>query len=274
MGTSERYRVLVQLERDLTSRRDLQDVLYSTLHGLHQLIDFDGGSIQLLDDDGFIRLAASDPPAPDEVQGFRVPLGSSVAGRILLTEQPVYIPDVLEDGRVSPSSPKYLSNGVRAYYGVPLLAEGRAIGLLQIDGPTADPWSDEERLLVMSVAPVVAAAIQNARAHRMQREATERLREIENRHDEVERILNENLRTPAAALARDSGAACQLAAGTSEELQELLRAVHERALGLAESVAGLAYVVHARRAPTPSDDGYAVEETLSRLVVEVPAARN
>ena len=138
-------------------------MLTETLRCLRPLLAFGGGSIQLLDDEGWIQMAASDPIAPDHVMEQRVPLGTSVAGRVILTEQPIYLPD-LNVAQVSGPA-KRVSNGVRSYYAVPLVADGRAIGVLQIDSCEADAWSDEDRALFLSIAPVVAAAIQSARAY-------------------------------------------------------------------------------------------------------------
>jgi len=165
MSTAEtRLDLVLDLARDVTARRDLDDLLAATFPRLRRLVGFTGGSIQLLDEDGWIRMAATYPAAPAHVLAMRIPLGTTVGGRIILTERPVYVPDVI--ATVPPERRRAnLSRGVRSYYGVPLLAEGRAIGLLQIDAEEPEAWNEEDRLIVASIAPVVAAAIQNARAH-------------------------------------------------------------------------------------------------------------
>jgi GAF domain-containing protein len=164
-------------------------VLAATFAELRTLVRFTGGSIQLVDDEGWIRLAAADPAASHELFEVRIPLDSTVAGRIVLTERPVYLRDILGDDGVSPQPAKanLSPTGVRSYFGVPLLAEGRAIGLLQIDSAQPDAWDDTERMLLICVAPVVAAAIQNARSqarvnasHASSRRITERWRAITN----------------------------------------------------------------------------------------------
>jgi GAF domain-containing protein len=155
--------LLFRLARQVTARQDLDDVLGETLRCLRPLVAFGGGSIQLLDDDGWIQMAASDPVAPEHVMSQRVPLGSSVAGRVILTEQPVYLADLnLANG---PGQTKRISTGVRSYFAVPLVADGRAVGVLQIDSPEPDAWCEDDRALFLTIAPVVAAAIQSARAY-------------------------------------------------------------------------------------------------------------
>src|SRR3954469_21840736 len=86
--------LVVTLARRITARHDLDDVLAETFRCLRPLVDFGGGSIQLVDEEGWIRMAAADPLPPAHVFAQKVPLGSSVAGRVILTEQPVYLPDL------------------------------------------------------------------------------------------------------------------------------------------------------------------------------------
>lgn len=155
--------LVLTLARRITARHDLDDVLAETFRCLRPMVTFGGGSIQLVDDEGWIRMAAADPAAPDHVMAHRVPLGGSVAGRVILTEHPMYIPDLESEDR--PRSRNAVSSGVRSYFAVPLIADGQAIGVLQVDSATPSAWTDGQRLIFVSVAPVVAAAIQNARAH-------------------------------------------------------------------------------------------------------------
>ena len=187
-----RYRLVLELARTVTARRDLEDVLSETFTGLRQILPFAGGSIQLLDDEGWIRMAATEPAAPADVLALRIPLGSTVGGRVILTERPVYIADVLADPAVPAERRKaHLSpGGIRSYLGVPLLADGRAIGLIQIDSPETDAWSEEDRLLLMSIGPIVGAAIQNAKAYAMHAEAAAHAGELERRQANVDATVS------------------------------------------------------------------------------------
>lgn len=168
MGESEqhatRFALVLALARRVTARHDLDDVLTETFRCLRPLVDFGGGSIQLLDDEGWIQMAAADPVAPAHVLAQRVPLGTSIAGRVVLTEKPVYLAD-LQATELPGSGRRAVTTGVRSYFGIPLLADGSAIGILQVDSPDPDAWTEEQRELFLAVAPIVASAIQNARSH-------------------------------------------------------------------------------------------------------------
>src|SRR3954451_11975178 len=158
-----RAEFLLRLARRVTGRHELHDVLSEVVRCLRPVVGFGGGSIQLLDDEGWIRMAASDPIAPARVMAQRIPLATSVAGRVILTEQPVYLEDIAGHG--PPADGKQVSAGVRSYLAVPLVADGRAIGVLQVDSVEPDAWTAEERTTFLCAAPIVAAAIQNSRAH-------------------------------------------------------------------------------------------------------------
>jgi len=125
-----------------------------------------------------------------------------VGGRVILTERPVYIADVLADPAIPSERRKaHLSpGGVRSYLGVPLLADGRAIGLMQIDSPEPEAWSEEERLLLMSIGPIVGAAIQNAKAYAVHAEAGRRAAALEERQGQVDQAVSGLIAQEVAAI--------------------------------------------------------------------------
>ena len=184
---ARRYRLLLDLARDVTGRLDLNEVLASSFVALRQLLPFGGGSIQLLDESGaVVRLAAADPPATPEAYETLIPVGQGIGGRIVSSGEPRYIPDILLD----PDVPAWraTSAGVRSYFGVPLITEGASIGVLQIDSPDVDPWSEEDRFTVLAFTPIVAAAIQNARLFEREAAAAMLPRPRRGRHDDVEAL--------------------------------------------------------------------------------------
>jgi diguanylate cyclase (GGDEF)-like protein/PAS domain S-box-containing protein len=159
-----RYRLLLDLARDITGRLDLSTVLERTFAALRQLIDFTGGSVQLIDETSHLRLMATDPPATAEALSMRVPLGHGIGGSIAMTGEPRYLPDITADAAVTDDRrKKSTSHGVRSYFGVPLITGGRVIGLLQVDSVEPDAWTEADRLVVLAFVPIVAAAVQNAR---------------------------------------------------------------------------------------------------------------
>ncbi|MHB8342332.1 MAG: EAL domain-containing protein [Mycobacteriales bacterium] len=163
VAPSRRYRLMLDLARDVTGRLDLADVLSSSFVALRQLVHFTGGSIQLVED-ARLRLAATDPPATPEALTASIPLGQGVGGQITTTGEPRYLPDITLAPEVSPGQrARSVSGGVRSYFGVPLITAGEVIGVLQIDSLEVDAFAEEDRVTVLAFTPILAAAVQNAR---------------------------------------------------------------------------------------------------------------
>ena len=160
---AQKFRLLLEAARDITGCLDLPSVMDATFGALRQLIAFTGGSIQLVDGD-VVRLAATDPPATPEAMAATLRVGEGISGGIAATGEPRYLPDITISAAVPAKRRRSnTSSGVRSWYGVPLVAEGRVIGVLQIDSTDVDAFSDEDRLILLSFASVVASAVQTAR---------------------------------------------------------------------------------------------------------------
>lgn len=191
-----RLRSLLRMAREVTARRDLEEVLAQAMHGLRNMMSFSGSTIQLVDDDGWITVAACDPPAPAEVMERRIPLGNSIAGRVILTEQAVYVPDATIDTRTLVLPATESSRSIRSYLAVPLLADGRAIGILRIDDVRPSAFSESDQLLIAAAATLIAAAIQNARADAKVVAARTRRELLESRQDAIRAQIAEARKSP------------------------------------------------------------------------------
>lgn len=160
---AQKYRLLLDAARDITGCVDLTAVMETTFDALRRLISFTGGSIQLVDGD-VVRLAATDPPATPEALAATLRVGEGISGGIAATGEPRYLPDITISAAVTAKRRRSnTSGGVRSWYGVPLVAEGRVIGVLQIDSTSVDAFSEEDRLILLSFASVVASAVRTAR---------------------------------------------------------------------------------------------------------------
>jgi diguanylate cyclase (GGDEF)-like protein/PAS domain S-box-containing protein len=162
------FHLLIKGAKDVTGRLDLETVLEQAFLVLMRTVEFSGGSIQLVEDQQ-VRIAAGFPQPSAEALASRIPLGQGVSGSIAVTGEPRYLPDItiastVTAGRRASSS----SSGVRSWFGVPLIAEGNPIGVLQIDSTTVDAFSERDRLAVLAFAPVVALAVVCARHNAQQ----------------------------------------------------------------------------------------------------------
>jgi transcriptional regulator with GAF, ATPase, and Fis domain len=166
-------RLLVEGAMTVTGRLDLESVLNHAFTTLAQSVAFDGGAILLIEDEQ-VRIAAGMPQPTPEALAARIPLGQGVSGTIAVTGEPRYLPDITIASTVTANRrAKSASTGVRSWFGVPLIAEGRPIGVLQVDSTTVDAFNEADRLAILSFAPVVALAVVTAKR------AAEDLRQIQ-----------------------------------------------------------------------------------------------
>jgi diguanylate cyclase (GGDEF)-like protein len=184
-GSLADTRLLVDLSCDVTSTLDLQAVLDRSFASLRRLVDFGGGAIQMIDD-GHLIAMATEPPASAEALSVRIPVGAGVSGKIAETGEPIYIADIATDERVHPEGRKKgVSGGVRSYFGAPLIIGGVPIGVVQVDSPEIDAFSERERGMVLAFLPTIAAAVQNAQLYLREREAIDRLEEVRTLQDHL-----------------------------------------------------------------------------------------
>lgn len=192
---------LLELSRDVTSSLDLQEVLDKSFQALHKLVQFNGGAIQLIDDDALVAMA-TDPPATSEALGMRIPVGKGISGTIAATGEVIYIPDIWEDPRVHPEGKaKGVSTGVCSYLGMPLILHGAPIGVLQIDSEVPDAFDADARTRVLAFVPTIAAAVQNALMFDRERRTLESFMEAERMQRDFLAVISHELRTPLTSVA-------------------------------------------------------------------------
>jgi diguanylate cyclase (GGDEF)-like protein len=156
-------RLLLEGARQVSAQTDLASILDSALDALHRCIAFTGGAIALVQD-GQLRLAACHPTPTEEALAARLPVGQGVSGSIALTGEPRYLPDITIASTVPASRRKHAAPGVRSWYGVPLISDGQVVGIFQVDHTEVDAFDEDDRLAVLSFAPVVALALSRAGA--------------------------------------------------------------------------------------------------------------
>jgi signal transduction histidine kinase len=186
--------LLALVSRQIGPALELQPVLDIVLSAMRSVIDFKGGTICLVDEDG-VYIAANDPPVSPEVAASRVPIGTGLAGRVVANGEPIYSPDVLLDRRVDQDLRSLGTNAsMRSYLAVPLVCLGKVIGLMQVDSVETDAFDTDDLHVLEGLATQVAGAIESARRH-------EEVMELERlKSDFIARVSHE-LRTPLTIIA-------------------------------------------------------------------------
>ena len=181
--------VLARVAATLGPDLDLDEVLAEVLQAMRKLVDFKGGTVQLVDDRG-VYIAAADPPVPAEMAALRVRLGEGISGRVIATGSAVWSRDIQTDARVSADVMGVGTNtDTHSYAAVPLVCLGEVIGALQIDSLQVEAFDEDDITLLEGLAAQVAGVIESSRRFALVMEL-ERLKS-----DFISRVSHE-LRTP------------------------------------------------------------------------------
>ena len=192
--------LFLELARSVSSSLDLQDVLDQTFAALRKLVPFNGGAIQLIED-GHLVAAATVPEMTEEARSVRIPVGQGISGSIAATGEQIYIPDITRDERVPEEARRRgVSGGVRSYFGVPLIARGEPIGVLQVDSLEVDAFTLAMRSDVIAFLPTVSSAVSNARLFDRERETLEQLQHADLVKRNFMSVVSHELRTPLAVV--------------------------------------------------------------------------
>jgi GAF domain-containing protein/anti-sigma regulatory factor (Ser/Thr protein kinase) len=150
----------------------LDELLAELLERIAEILRSDTAAFLLLDESTNEVVARAAKGIEEEVeQGVRIPLGRGFAGRVAATSRPVIIPDV---DRADIYNPILRQKGIRSLLGVPLLVEGRVIGVLHVGTLTPREFTDDDLNLLQLVADRAALGIEHARAFEQEREAVRR----------------------------------------------------------------------------------------------------
>jgi len=111
----------------------------------------------------------------ERMEDIELPLGG-FSGFVIREEKPLYIPDV---AHVPPSLPKPIIVGqnqtIDSWLGVPLRIRGQVIGVLSIGSVSKAAYSEQDKHLMVTVADLLAVAIDNVRLFEETRGQAERL---------------------------------------------------------------------------------------------------
>jgi GAF domain-containing protein/anti-sigma regulatory factor (Ser/Thr protein kinase) len=147
----------------------LDNLLAELLERISDSLHSDTAAFLLLDEETDEVVARAAKGIEEEVeQGVRIPLGRGFAGRIAAEKRPVTIPDT---AHADIYNPILRQKGIRSLLGVPLLVEGRAIGVLHVGTLTPREFTVADRDLLQLVADRAALGIENARAFEQERAA-------------------------------------------------------------------------------------------------------
>jgi len=173
-------RLLVSLERfatTLTGGYGVGDVLHDLTEEITDVLDLTGAGVTLVHDgkQRFVTAAVEAIARLERVQEDHQ-LGPCVDA--VATAQPVTVPD-LDDVDTSERWPEYSNAaktaGVRAVAGIPMLAEGSAVGAVNLYSRQPRIWSGEDLQVASVFANIATGYLVHASAARQHQRTAEQL---------------------------------------------------------------------------------------------------
>ena len=144
-----------------------EELLQELLQRVSDILAVDTVAILLLEGDRLHARAAKGIEEEVE-QGVQIPLGRGFAGRIAAEKRAITIYDV---DHADILNPILREKGIKSLLGVPLLVQGRVIGVLHVGSLTPREFDGDERDLLQLAADRAALAIEQARLYAQRRVA-------------------------------------------------------------------------------------------------------
>ena len=174
---ADRVRRLQTVTDAALAHLQLDELLNALLERTRQILDVDTCAILLLDEATDELVARAALGIEEEVeQGVRIPVGGGFAGRIAATREPVILDDV---DHAHVLNPILREKGIKSMLGVPLVVEGKALGVLHVGSLTPREFKVDEVDLLQLVGDRAALAIEHARLFEAERAARERIENIQ-----------------------------------------------------------------------------------------------
>jgi GAF domain-containing protein len=178
---------LLDLSYNLASTIELEPQLGLILDQLASVVEYDGASIFRLEGN-ILAVVAYRGPIPQEIAlSVQYPLDFARANKAVIeSRSPVIIADTHSEVPLARDFQATAGDQIdttfayiRSWMGVPLIVRGQIIGMLSLDSPIPDYYTEAHSKLALAFANQVAAAIENARLYA----------EVRQRADEVQTLF-------------------------------------------------------------------------------------
>jgi serine phosphatase RsbU (regulator of sigma subunit)/anti-sigma regulatory factor (Ser/Thr protein kinase) len=161
-GEAERLRRIEALTDAALGEVAVEALLTQVLERVRELLDVQTAVVLLLDEGTGDLVATAAIGLEAEVRrGVRVRVGSGFAGQVASGRRPIVLDDI---DRAVVDSPILLERGLRSLLGVPLVVDGRLIGVLHVGSTHSRHFEPDEVHLLEGVAERLAAAVEARRS--------------------------------------------------------------------------------------------------------------
>lgn len=162
---------LAEIGEGVNSSLDLDEVLARTAALIKRHIDYEIFGVLMVEGGGaYLKHCFSIGYPRELVDNLRVPIGQGITGTAAATGHSVRVSDTSKDDRYIPAI-----ENVRSELAVPLMLQGKCVGVLDIQSRHLDYFTPDQQNLLTLLASRLAVAIENARLYQKERTQAETL---------------------------------------------------------------------------------------------------
>ncbi len=155
-----------QIGRALASSTfDLEKVLDYTLDMIRIMMNAEAGTLYMTQDN-MIESTLSFNILGKAPHKFRMKMGQGIAGYVAAGGEAVIITDAKASAHFYPDIDKETGFDTRSVLCVPMISQGKVIGVLQVINKISGAFSNNDEELLQSIASSVSIAIENARLYK------------------------------------------------------------------------------------------------------------
>jgi sigma-B regulation protein RsbU (phosphoserine phosphatase) len=158
---AETLMVLTEVSREISSILDVEELLRRAAELVKRVIDYQIVSIMLYDEEQKVFRHRLDVKHGQRVQGkLRVAASEGIVGAAATLREPVLVPDVTADDRYLLVNPE-----TRSELAIPMLHKGKVIGVLDLESPQLNYFTEEHVQTLSILAANLAVSVENARLY-------------------------------------------------------------------------------------------------------------
>jgi PAS domain S-box-containing protein len=195
--------VMLRISQALHEYSDLEGLLNYISNEIKQLLGTEAAVVALLDDEAnelyFIGSAHDNPEIENRVKGVRISLDQLVSKKVIESGEPLIYYES-SNGRAYPERDRKLGYSAKNLISVPLMAEGRIIGVFNAINKLEGHFGQKDMDLLSTLAGTVVLSIENTRVREKLKKAYEEVSSLNAAKDRTIKHLSHELKTPMQTL--------------------------------------------------------------------------
>ncbi|MBU2598706.1 MAG: GAF domain-containing protein [Actinobacteria bacterium] len=169
-----------------TSTMEFDKLIDRLIEPLKRNLSFAGFSIRLIDErTKDLKVVTTHGYSVEELEKLKIKVGKGITGWVAKTGEPVIVPDVSKDKRYIEGNPDMKSEMC-----VPLKANDKVIGVLDVEGTKLDAFSIENLTLISTIASQISMIIEKAKILESEKKKSKQLEAIQEVSKNIVSVLD------------------------------------------------------------------------------------